>query len=286
MRDAAHPRRSRTRPDYLLWTAAVVLGLLVALAWCAPLLAPHDPVRQSLVLRLKPPGFTGNGLTFLLGSDELGRDVLSRLLHGLRNSLIIAVFSSVLAAAIGSALGIAAGWAKGWLDMLIMRTADAVLSIPTLVLAVFVIAIVGPGMMSLIGLLALARWPRHARLARAETLRLAQKPFVLASHLAGASTPRLLIRHILPNAAPPLIVLFASELSLMVLFEAALTFLGLGIQPPEAAIGAMLSSGRTYIERAWWLVACPGVVLLCLTMALNLMADRLRHRHNPSTLQP
>lgn len=271
--------------DWLLWISLTLLAALALLALAAPLLAPHDPFRQSLLLRLKPPGSAANGALFLLGSDELGRDVLSRILHGLRMSLIVAVASSTLAALLGNILGMLAGWRQGWLDGLVMRAADAMLAIPTLVLAVFVLAIVGPGLASIIGILTLARWPRHTRLARSETVRLSGKPFVMAARLSGASPLRLIVRHILPNAAAPLIVLFASELSLMVLFEAALTFLGMGIQPPEAAIGAMLSAGRTYIERAWWLVVFPGAVLFVLTLSLNLLADRLRRWLDPAMAQ-
>lgn len=270
------------RDDPALWLALAVLAAFVLAAVFAPALVSVDPMRQSLLLRLKPPGSTGpEGMMFLLGSDELGRDLWSRMVYGLRLTLLIAGAASLVSALLGTFIGGLAGWTGGWRDSLAMRLADANLSIPTLMLAVFVLAVVGPGHLPLVGVLALARWPRYARIARAETLRLRAKSFVMAAQLAGTSSAAILARHILPNAIAPLIVLFASEFGLMILFEAGLTFLGLGIQPPTPALGAMLASGRIYLDRAWWLTACPGTVVVLLVLALTIVADRLRVRLDP-----
>ena len=269
--------------DPALFGAVFLLGLLSLAALLAPLLAPHDPMRQMLLMRLKPPGFSpGGGAPFLFGSDELGRDILSRTVFSLRLSLLVALSSSGLSAILGVFVGLVAGWRGGGVDRLAMRLADVVLSVPTLILAIFAIAVIGPGVATLIGVLAFARWPRHARLARAETLRLREKSYVQAARLAGAGTGRILVRHILPNAAGPLIVLVAAEVGLMVLFEAGLTFLGLGIAPPQPALGAMLGSGRLYLDSAWWMTVFPGLAIFCLVLALTILSDRLRDRLDPA----
>jgi peptide/nickel transport system permease protein len=258
-----------------------ILLLLLAAAIAAPWISPHDPLRQSLLLRLKPPGSTSPLGVFLLGTDDLGRDLLSRILYGARASFAVATLSVVVSLIVGVTLGLAAGWARGWPAAVIMRFVDAMLSIPAILLAVLTVAVIGPSFFSLILVLGLTRWPRYTRVAYASTLQVAAMPFVQASEMAGASTARILFRHVLPNIAGPLMVVATSEFGLMILFEAGLSFLGLGIQPPAPSWGSIMSAGRQYVERAWWLTVFPGLGLFTLVVCVNLLGDALRDRLDP-----
>jgi peptide/nickel transport system permease protein len=247
----------------------------------APLISPHDPLRQSLLLRLKPPGSVDAHGMFLLGTDDLGRDLLSRILYGARASFAVAMVSVVVSLAVGVTLGLVAGWVRGWMAAAIMRLVDTMLSIPAILLAVLTVAVIGPSFLSLILVLGLTRWPRYTRVAYASTLQVAGMPFVQASEMAGASTARILFRHVLPNIAGPLMVVATSEFGLMILFEAGLSFLGLGIQPPAPSWGSIMSAGRQYVERAWWLTVFPGIGLFTLVVCVNLLGDALRDRLDP-----
>jgi peptide/nickel transport system permease protein len=261
---------------------AAILAAFVFVAIFAPLLAPFDPARQSLILRLRPPGQTGpQSLTFLLGTDDLGRDLLSRIIHGARASMFVAVASVSVSLVIGGSLGMLAGWRRGWVEVVIMRFVDVMLSIPAILLAVLAVAVAGPGFQTLILVLGLTRWPRYARVAYAQTLQVATLPYIRAAELAGASAPRLLLRHVLPNIAGPLVVVATAEFGLMILFEAGLSFLGLGIQPPTPSWGTILSAGRQYIERAWWLTVFPGGCLFMLVLSVNVLGDWIRDRLDP-----
>lgn len=262
--------------------AAIILGGFVLAAIFAAWIAPFDPARQSLILRLRPPGFTNAaGLTYWLGTDDLGRDLLSRIIYGARASMIVAVTSVVVSLSVGSFLGMLAGWFRGWTEIAIMRLVDTILSIPAILLAVLAVAVVGPSFTTLIAVLGFTRWPRYARVAYAQTLQVANLPYVRAAELAGAGTGRLLLRHILPNIVGPLVVVATAEFGLMILFEAGLSFLGLGIQPPTPSWGSIMSSGRQYVERAWWLTLFPGACLFLLVLSVNIFGDWLRDRLDP-----
>jgi peptide/nickel transport system permease protein len=178
-------------------------------------------------------------------------------------------------------LGLIAGWVRGWIAAVIMRLVDTMLSIPAILLAVLTVAVIGPSFLSLVLVLGLTRWPRYTRVAYASTLQVASLPFVQASEMAGASTARILFRHVLPNIAGPLMVVATSEVGLMILFEAGLSFLGLGIQPPAPSWGSIMSAGRQYVERAWWLTVFPGLGLFTLVVCVNLLGDALRDRLDP-----
>jgi peptide/nickel transport system permease protein len=261
---------------------ACILTAFILIALLAPLLAPFDPARQSLLLRLRPPGHTtAQGLTYLLGTDDLGRDLLSRVIHGARASMVVAVASVAVSLFIGGALGMLAGWRRGWVEVLIMRFVDVMLSIPAILLAVLAVAVVGPGFQTLILVLGLTRWPRYARVAYAQTLQVATLPYIRAAELGGARATRILFRHVLPNIAGPLVVVATAEFGLMILFEAGLSFLGLGIQPPTPSWGTIMSAGRQYIERAWWLTVFPGGCLFLLVLSVNVLGDWLRDRIDP-----
>jgi peptide/nickel transport system permease protein len=261
---------------FLLILAGFALG-----AAFADLLAPRDPLVQSLLGRLRPPGATARGVHYLLGSDELGRDMLSRLIHGARVSLLVALVTVVLAGAIGAALGIAAGLLRGAAEAVIMRLADMVLAVPAILLAVIVVAVLGPGLANVVLVLALARWPRYARIAYAQTLAVANLPYVRMARFMGASWPRVILRHVLPNILGGLVVVATLEFGIMVLFEAGLSFLGLGVQPPTPSWGAMLATGRDYVETAWWLAVLPGICLFLLVLSANVVGDHLRDLLDP-----
>ncbi len=270
------------RTPVSILVAGAILAVFVLIALFAGLLAPADPARQSLLQRLRPPGHaTAQGFTYWMGTDELGRDLLSRVLHGARASMAVAVASVAVSLAVGTALGLLAGWRRGFAEIAIMRLVDTMLSIPAILLAVLAVAVIGPGFQTLVLVLGLTRWPRYARVAYAQTLQVATLPYIRAAELAGAGTARLLTRHVLPNIAGPLVVVATAEFGLMILFEAGLSFLGLGIQPPTPSWGSIMSTGRNYLERAWWLTLFPGGCLFLLVLSVNVLGDWLRDRIDP-----
>ena len=259
----------------------VLLAGFVLAALAASWLSPHDPLRQSLLLRLRPPGTVASAGSYLLGTDDLGRDLLSRTLHGARVSLAVAALSVGVSLLLGTALGLVAGWFRGWMAVLVMRLVDTMLSIPAILLAVLTVAVLGPGFLNLVIVLGLTRWPRYTRVAYAATLQVASLPYIRAAEMAGAGAGRILLRHVLPNIAGPLMVVATSEFGLMILFEAGLSFLGLGIQPPQPSWGSIMSAGRQHVARAWWLTVFPGACLFVLVLCVNLFGDWLRDRVDP-----
>ncbi|TYR31578.1 ABC transporter permease [Mesorhizobium microcysteis] len=277
------PARTATRKP-IPWAVVpfwlILLGL-VLVAVFAPLIAPMDPNTQNLLARLKEPGFESRGAVYLLGSDELGRDVLSRVIHGARISLLVAFASVILSGVFGSILGMVAAFYRGWVETIIMRLVDIVLSVPAILLAIITVAVLGPSLYNVVIVLALTRWPRYARVAYGQTLSVANMPYVRLSRFMGAGWFRLLWRHVLPNIAGALIVVATLEFGLMVLFEAGLSFLGLGVQPPTASWGAMLSTGRNYVATAWWIATFPGLALFLLVLSINLIGDHVRDRLDP-----
>lgn len=266
------------------WAILALLALYVVVAAAAPLLAPHDPLRQALLLRLRPPGTETASGDYWLGTDDLGRDLLSRVIFGARASLIVAALSVSVSLLAGTLLGLFAGWFRGWAAILVMRLVDTVLSIPAILLAVLTVAVLGPGFVKLILVLGLTRWPRYTRIAYAQTLQVATLPYVRAAEMAGAGPVRILLRHILPNIAGPMMVIATSEFGLMILFEAGLSFLGLGIQPPAPSWGSIMSEGRDYVARAWWLTVFPGICLFGVVVCVNLLGDWLRDRVDPRAI--
>jgi peptide/nickel transport system permease protein len=261
--------------------AALLLVAFVLAAIFAPLVAPVDPNRQDLLARLKPPGTEIRDTFYLLGTDELGRDIFSRIIHGSRVSLLIAITSVFLSLIIGTTLGVMAGYFRGWVEGIIMRLADVVLSVPALLLAIITVIVLEPGLLSLIAVLGFTRWPRYTRVAYGQTLGVATRPYVMAARFHGAGAFWLMSRHILPNILNPLIVIATLEFGLMILFEAGLSFLGLGIQPPTASWGAMMSVGRNYLNTAWWIATYPGLCLFMLVLCVNLLGDTMRDLLDP-----
>jgi len=276
----ARPAARKPIPWAVVPFGLILLGL-VLMAVFAPLVAPMDPNTQNLLARLKEPGFESRGAVYLLGSDELGRDVLSRTIYGARISLLVAFASVILSGVFGSILGMVAAFYRGWVETIIMRLVDIVLSVPAILLAIITVAVLGPSLYNVVIVLALTRWPRYARVAYGQTLSVANMPYVRLSRFMGAGWFRLLWRHILPNIAGALIVVATLEFGLMVLFEAGLSFLGLGVQPPTASWGAMLSTGRNYVGNAWWIATFPGLALFLLVLSINLIGDHVRDRLDP-----
>ncbi|MBO0344339.1 ABC transporter permease [Roseibium sp. CAU 1637] len=280
LREAFFPKSAKGIP---VGVFVAIVAVLVLVAILAPLLAPVGPNTQNLMGRLKPPGTVARGTMFILGSDELGRDLLSRLIYGARVSLSVAFLSVVLSGCLGTVLGMAAGYKRGWVETIIMRVVDIFLSIPAILLAIITVAVLGPGFINVILVLALTRWPRYARVAYGQTLAVANMPYVRLSKAMGASWIRILGLHILPNIIAALSVVATLEFGLMVLFEAGLSFLGLGVQPPMASWGAMLSVGRNYVSNAWWIATFPGICLFLLVLSVNLIGDRLSEYLNPKS---
>lgn len=264
------------------WGLLLSLGLVIAMtaaAVLAPYVAPRDPLRQHIVRRLQPPVWEERGTaTYLLGTDQLGRDILSRMIYGSRVSLSLGVVAVVLTSLVGTALGTLMGWSEGRLGVVLLRLCDVQLAFPFLVLAVAVVALLGASFPNLVLVLVLWSWPSFARLAHAQVLVEKRKEYVLAAHALGASPWRIVSRAILPNLLPSLLVLGTLTLAQMIIFESALSFLGFGVPPPAPSWGSMLGDGRDYVATAWWLVTFPGLALMLTVLAINTLGDHLQDR--------
>lgn len=261
---------------------AIVVLAYVVIAIAAPLIAPHNPNQGALGARLSPPFAHQQGGFYLLGTDALGRDVLSRAIYGARVSLTVAVATVLVSGIAGVGLGVIAGWRRGWLAAVIMRLADIALSVPFFLLAILVVAVLGPNLVNVVICLALVRWPRYTRIAYSSVLETRDRGFVRGAIALGAKGRWIVFRHILPEVLPLAVVIATLELGLMVVFEASLSFIGLGVQPPTASWGSMLSDGREYIASAWWLCTFPGLALFGLVLAVNLLGDAVRDRLDPT----
>ena len=266
------------RKNKLVAVAIVVLTLIVFSAVFADLVAPHDPYKTEMSLRNSPPGTASvdGGFPHILGTDALGRDVFSRIIFGGRISLSVGFLSVVVSGFLGFFLGLLCGYFGGKVDTLIMRLVDLQMSMPSLLIALLVLYVLGSSFINVIFILAITRWMVYARVTRGMMLTLREEPFVEASKALGASAFRTIFRHMVPNLLGPILVVATLELAIMLLTEASLSFLGLGIQPPLSSWGLMLSQGREYLTTAWWLVAMPGLAILLTTLSVNLIATWLR----------
>jgi len=265
-----------------LYIVTTICALLVLVALLAPVLAPHDPEQGVLVDRLLPPAWVdGGSLDHVLGTDRLGRDVLSRLLYGARISLMVCALAILFSGLVGSALGIIAGYYGGWPDRLLMRLVDLALSFPIILLALLFGVIYGPGFANVVLVISLVLWSQYARMARAETLRLKSSEFVDLARSAGCSTPSILLRHVLPNIAGSLIVLATLQVGTVINLESALSFLGVGVPPPTPAWGSMVAEGRSYLFSAAWLAMVPGLAIVLTVMSVNVLGDSLAEHLNP-----
>lgn len=268
---------------YLIRICFAFATLLGIVALTAPLLAPHDPAQQTLLARLQPPlGFNGGSTEHLLGTDQLGRDIFSRAIHGARVSLSIGVLGMLIGAVIGTTVGMISGFRRGLVDEMLMFLVDAQLALPVLVMALIAIAIFGTNLAVLIAVVGLAGWEGYARLTRGMVLSAREQQYVLAAQASGATRLRVMLRHILPNISAPLIVLATFQLTAIVLLEASLSFLGIGVQPPTPSWGSMIGEGREYLNTAWWIAVVPGVAIVLTTMTISLIGDWLRDVLDPT----
>ncbi len=268
-----------------MWPLYLIFVTFTLLALFAPWIAPYPPAEQDLFARLKPPGTAGSEGIYWLGTDELGRDLLSRIIHGARVSMMVASLSVVVSLVTGTAIGLAAGYFRGPLEVVLMRLVDIILSIPAILLAIIAVAVLGPGLQNLVIVLGFTRWPRYARVAYGQTLGIANTPYVAAARFIGLPWWRILLRHVLPNIIAPLIVVATLEFGLMIIWEAGLSFLGLGVQPPLPSWGAILSTGRNYMGSAWWIATLTGACLFLLVLSVNMIGDFLRDRFDPHSIR-
>jgi peptide/nickel transport system permease protein len=265
----------------------LILGIIAFVAIFANVLAPHDPQVGSLSARFRPPFWlAGGSATYPLGTDQLGRDVLSRLIFGARVSMVVGFTAVILAGVVGTTLGIIAGYLGGWVDQVIMRIVDAWLALPALSFAIFLAAIVGPSEMNIVIILALVYWTRYARIVRGEVLSLKVREFVRLAVVAGCSKTTIMWRHILPNVVNSAIVLASLMLGVVIIAEASLSFLGVGVPPPKPAWGVMLSDGKQGLMVGyWWLTIFPGFCIMLMVLSANLLGDWLRVKLDPQLRQ-
>ena len=280
LRPVATPARRRV--SFRAVFGISVLLLMGGAALAAPQIAPWDPGRQMLTKRLRPPAWQARGLReHPLGTDHLGRDILSRILYGGRISLGVGLSAVTLSCLIGVTLGLLAGFHGGRTDAFIMRVVDVFLAIPYILLAMGVVFALGPSLLNVILVMAVTRWVQFARIVRADVLSIREREFVSGARARGNRSMRLLLRHVLPNALTPIIVVATLELAFMIIYESALSFLGLGVQPPTPTWGWMLSDGRNYVATAWWLATFPGLAIMLTVLAVNLLGDWLRDTLDP-----
>jgi peptide/nickel transport system permease protein len=266
---------------------ALILGSIALVAIFANFLAPHNPEIGSLTARFKPPFWQTGGTTkYLLGTDQLGRDVLSRLIFGARVSMVVGFTAVIFAGTVGTTLGIISGYLGGWVDQVIMRVTDTWLALPALMFAIFLAAIVGPSMWNIVIILGLVYWTRYARVIRGEVLSLKEREFVRLAIVAGCSKSTIMYRHILPNVINSAIVIGTLMLGVVIITEASLSFLGVGVPPPQAAWGLMLSDGKqSLMVGRWWLSVLPGLCIMLMVLSANVLGDWLRVKLDPQLRQ-
>lgn len=259
----------------------IIVSCVLLITLFGPLLSPHDPLEHNLRGRFEPPGYADNSGRYLLGTDQLGRDILSRVIAGTRVSVLVGIFSVVIAGIIGVSYGLLSGFAGGLVDDLMMRVADAFLAIPFIVLVVAVSGVVGAGLITLIFILGVTSWVTYARVTRAEVLAVREMDYVMAAKALGQSNLKIMFKHILPNVTGSIIVLATMMVATTMLAEAALSFLGLGVQPPTVTWGLMLSDGRQYLGSAWWMSTFPGIAITITVLGVVFIGDWLRDLLDP-----
>lgn len=259
-----------------------VLVLFVLIALVGPFLIEHDPLRGSLRTRLVPPAWVeGGSFDHVLGTDRLGRDILARIVAGARISLTVCIVVIAIAGSVGTAIGTLSGYAGGWVDRLLMRLVDLALSLPVILLALLFAAVSGPSFTNIVVVISLVLWSQYARMARGETMRVRNEDYVDLARTSGLSHLRIIWRHVLPNIAPSLIVVATLQVGVVIVLEASLSFLGVGVPPPNPTWGGMVAEGRSYIVSAWWASALPGIAIVIVVMAVNVLGDAMTDRINP-----
>ncbi|WP_374643536.1 ABC transporter permease [Tabrizicola sp.] len=270
------------RRNRLAMASVIVVLVFIAMAVAAPLIAPHDPNATDLFRRLQPPAWVEGGeWSFALGCDALGRDILSRIIYGARISIFIGLAVIVLATGVGILAGLAAGYFRGWVDVVIGRLVDILLGFPYLIFAIGLMAMMGPGLMNIVLALAYKEWVIPCRVVRGETLAVRELEYVEAARALGAGPRHIMWREILPNILSPVIVVSTIRMANVIILEASLSFLGLGVQPPTASWGGMVSDGRAFILEAWWVSTFPGLAIVLLVLAINVASQSLRDAFDP-----
>jgi peptide/nickel transport system permease protein len=268
----------------LAFVGGLILVVVVGVAVAAPWVAPQDPAKQNLLRRFTPPMWVpGGSAAYPLGTDQVGRDILSRMIHGARISLLVGVAAVVVSLLVGVSLGLLSGYLGGRVDVVIMTVVDITLSFPQILLALAFVAALGPSLVTIIVVLGLTGWERYARVIRAEVLALREKDFIEAARAMGLTAPRVLFRHLLPNTFSSIIVLSTLQVAQAILQESVLSFLGVGSGRAYPTWGQMISLGRDFVSVAWWLPTFPGLAILLTVLAINLVGDRLRDAVDPRT---
>lgn len=260
----------------------IVVSMITLIAIFAPILAPHDPAKTNAAMRLLPPMWVEKGnSSFILGTDNLGRDILSRIIYGSRVSLIVGICSVMVSGAIGVVLGLFAGYYGKWIDTVIMRVVDSFLAIPTILFMLVVLAVLGPGLGTMIFVIGITHWVTYARIVRSEVLSVKERDFVRAAKAVGSKDFRIIFTHILPNVVSSFIVISTLSVATNIILEASLSFLGLGIQPPAVSWGGMLSDGRQYLATSWWVATFPGIAITITVLSIIFLGDWLRDVLDP-----
>jgi len=276
---------ARRRALLLLLLPLIPVVVAVVAAVLAPWVAPHSPTAGRLAARLTPPAWQANGtLERLLGTDLLGRDVLSRLIWGARISLLIALSATIIGATVGSLLGLVTGYYRGRVDRIVTKLIDVQLAFPFVLLAIAVIAVAGPSVPVLIVVLAIGSWVGHARIVRGLILGLREREYVQAARALGAGTPRVMFRHLLPEVLSVILVLATFDVGRIIILESTLSFLGLGVQPPTPSWGSDLRDAAAYVRQAWWIAAFPGLAIMIVVLGVNLVGDVLRDILDPRSV--
>lgn len=275
-------QKKNTGLGWRLLLPGCLFAAIVAVACFAPILAPYDPNNQDLSARLLPPAWQYKGtMAHMLGTDDLGRDVLTRILYGAQVSLSVGAIAVLCRMASGVIIGLIAGYFGGPIRTFFMRLGDVQLALPALVLAIGIIAALGPSISNVIVVLAITGWILYARLVVSQVLIVRQQDFVSAARLLGASHLRIIWKHVLPNIAPSVIVFASLDLGMIMLAEGSLSFLGLGVQPPQASWGGMAAQGRAFVGSAWWIATLPGAALVITVAVVNVLGEQLRDRLDP-----
>ena len=263
----------------------LLMAFLVVVGLGADGISPHDPLRQELRARLTAPGLdnTRDGGSYLLGTDAVGRDVLSRIIHGARISLVVGITAVLISGTVGTLLGLVSGFYRGWLDSVIMRVVDMQLAMPLIVFAIAWMGFFGAGLLNVVLVIGIWGWVQYARFTRSFVLSLRETEFVLASRALGAGTGTILFSHIAPNLIGPVIVMATLQMGHAVLLESTLSFLGVGVQPPTPTWGGMVADARNYVDTAWWAVVFPGAAIMLLVLGANFLGDTLRDILDPKT---
>ena len=263
-----------------------VIGFFVLVAIFAPLVTPYSPTKTSLPEKNIPPLWQEGGtVSHPLGTDPLGRDIWSRLAFGARVSLLVALSTLALGGILGTALGLISGYYRGVLDAIIMRASDITIAFPIILFAILLVVIVGPGLINLIVAVGLVIWARYARVVRGEVITIMTQDYISRAKVSGASDFRIITKHLFPNVFNSLLVLLTLQVGFLIIVESSLSFLGAGVPPPTAAWGSMVASGRDYIVTAWWVSAIPGIAIMLLVIAFNMLGDWLRDRLDPKLRQ-